>query len=125
MQDRSAQAEAFCDLFQFEAQAATRIIFLGAVTKFNLIKFNEKLYFMLRISGVNLPDNKKIGVSLTYIYGVGPSIAAKTLAELKISPEKRTKELTDTEQNEIRNYVEKKYKVEGEAAMFVYVSVTS
>jgi small subunit ribosomal protein S13 len=69
---------------------------------------------MLRISGVNIPDEKRIVISLTYIYGIGDSTASKILNELKISEDKRTKDLTEKEQNEIRNYVEKKIKVEGE-----------
>lgn len=69
---------------------------------------------MLRISGVNIPDEKRIIISLTYIYGIGPSTAERILSELKISPDKRTKELTENEQNEIRTYVEKRLKVEGE-----------
>ncbi len=69
---------------------------------------------MLRIAGVNIPDNKRIVVSLTYIYGIGPASATKILANLNISEDKRTKDLTEKEQNEIRNQVEKKSKVEGE-----------
>lgn len=69
---------------------------------------------MLRISGVNIPDDKRIAISLTYIYGIGQASASKILSELKISQDKRTKELTEKEQNEIRNYVEKRTKVEGE-----------
>lgn len=69
---------------------------------------------MLRISGVNIPDNKRIEISLTYIYGIGIGTASKILDELGISKLKRTKDLTDKEQNDIRNYVEKRIKVEGE-----------
>jgi len=69
---------------------------------------------MLRISGVNIPDEKRIVISLTYIYGIGPAISARILGELKISPDKRTKDLTEDEQNEIRSYVEKKIKTEGD-----------
>lgn len=69
---------------------------------------------MLRISGVNIPDEKRIVISLTYIFGVGNAIANKVLDELKIDKEKRTKDLTEEEQNEIRSYVEKKIKLEGE-----------
>ncbi len=69
---------------------------------------------MLRISGVNIPDEKIIAISLTYIFGIGISTASKILAELEISPNKRTKDLSEKEQNEIRNYVEKRIKVEGE-----------
>lgn len=69
---------------------------------------------MLRISGVNIPDEKRIVVSLTYIYGIGNRTAEKILAGLGVSAEKRTKDLTEKEQNEIRSYIEKKFKVEGE-----------
>jgi len=69
---------------------------------------------MLRISGVNIPDEKRIVISLTYIYGIGNAVAAKILKELSISPDKRTKDLNDEEQNAIRTYIEKKIKSEGE-----------
>ena len=69
---------------------------------------------MLRIAGVNVPDNKSIEISLTYIYGIGLSTAQEILKSLEISPEKRTKDLSDAEQNKIREYVEKKIRVEGE-----------
>ena len=69
---------------------------------------------MLRISGVNVPDEKRIEVSLTYIYGIGNSNAGEILDELGISRDKRTKDLSDDEQNKIREYVEKKVRIEGE-----------
>jgi small subunit ribosomal protein S13 len=69
---------------------------------------------MLRISGVNIPDEKRIVISLTYIYGIGNSMAGKILNELKISQDKRTKDLSEEEKNEIRSYVEKRIKMEGE-----------
>ncbi len=69
---------------------------------------------MLRISGVNIPDEKRIEVSLTYVYGIGPSTALKILKELEVSPLKRVKDLSEDEQNKVRDFVEKKIKVEGE-----------
>lgn len=69
---------------------------------------------MLRISGVNVPDDKAIEISLTYVYGIGRSTAGKILDELDIARGKRTKDLDETEQNKIREYVEKKIRVEGE-----------
>lgn len=69
---------------------------------------------MLRISGVNIPDEKRIEISLTYIYGIGPNRAAKILDDLGISKQMRTKDLSDEEGNKIREYVEKKIRVEGE-----------
>ncbi|MFA6973378.1 MAG: 30S ribosomal protein S13 [Parcubacteria group bacterium] len=69
---------------------------------------------MLRIAGVNVPDEKRIEISLTYIYGIGPSTAVKILQELEISKDMRTKDLSDEQQNKIREYVEKKIRIEGE-----------
>ncbi len=69
---------------------------------------------MLRISGVNIPDEKRIEISLTYIYGIGRSVSSKILDDLGISRDKRTKELSAEEGNKIREYVEKRLKVEGE-----------
>ncbi|MFA7209355.1 MAG: 30S ribosomal protein S13 [Parcubacteria group bacterium] len=69
---------------------------------------------MLRISGVNIPDEKRIEISLTYIYGIGPSLAAKILETLEISKQVRTKDLSEADGNRIRDYVEKTVRVEGE-----------
>jgi small subunit ribosomal protein S13 len=69
---------------------------------------------MLRIAGVNIPDGKRIVISLTYIFGIGPSTASKILDELKISEDTKTKDLSENDQNEIRSYIEKRIKVEGE-----------
>jgi small subunit ribosomal protein S13 len=69
---------------------------------------------MLRIAGVNIPDEKRIVVSLTYIYGIGHTMAKRILEELEITSLKRTKDLTEEEKNKIREYVEKKIRVEGE-----------
>jgi len=69
---------------------------------------------MLRIAGVNIPDEKRIEISLTYVFGIGPATAAKILDTLKISKQIRTKDLTEDQQNQIRDFVEKKHSVEGE-----------
>lgn len=69
---------------------------------------------MLRISGVNVPDNKRLEISLTYIFGIGKSTSSKILEELGIDKLKKTKDLTEEEQNAVRNHIEKKFKVEGE-----------
>lgn len=74
---------------------------------------------MLRISGVNIPDDKRIEISLTYIYGIGRNTASKIVKELGIDAQKRTKDLTEEEQNSIRNHVEKRVKVEGELKLEV------
>ena len=69
---------------------------------------------MIRIAGVNIPDEKRIEISLTYIHGVGRSTASRILDDLGISRDKKAKELSDLEQNKIRDYVEKRVRVEGE-----------
>jgi small subunit ribosomal protein S13 len=69
---------------------------------------------MLRIAGINIPDDKRIEISLTYVYGIGRSSASKILDELSISKLKRTKDLSEDEQKQIREYIEKKVRVEGE-----------
>ena len=68
---------------------------------------------MARLFGVNIPDNKKIKISLTYVYGIGPKFAQDILKAVKIDPEKRTSELTETDIAKIRTYIEANYKVEG------------
>lgn len=69
---------------------------------------------MLRISGVNIPDDKRTEISLTYIFGIGRNTASKILEELGIDKSKRTRDLSEKEQNDIRSIVEKRIKVEGE-----------
>ncbi|HOV21427.1 MAG TPA: 30S ribosomal protein S13 [Candidatus Ratteibacteria bacterium] len=69
---------------------------------------------MARILGVEIPDNKKIEISLTYIYGIGKPTAKKILSDTGVSPEKRVKELTDEELSKITNYIQRNFKVEGD-----------
>ncbi|MEK9175738.1 MAG: 30S ribosomal protein S13 [Patescibacteria group bacterium] len=69
---------------------------------------------MVRIAGVNIPDDKKIAISLCYIYGVGKSLSHKILESAQIDLNKRTKELTAPEINKLREIIEKNYRVEGD-----------
>ena len=69
---------------------------------------------MARISGVNLPTNKRVKVALTYIYGIGPTKANEICKVVGISDDKRVNKLADDEVLKIREYIEKKYKVEGD-----------
>lgn len=80
----------------------------------NINSAKDNFTNMLRISGINIPDEKRIEISLTYIFGIGHTTASKILGELKISGDKRVKDLTEQEQNSIRTYIEKKIKTEGE-----------
>ena len=68
----------------------------------------------MRISGINIPDNKKIEISLTYLYGVGRSLSQKILTATNVDLNKRAKDLTQEEVSRIKEFMEKNYKVEGE-----------
>jgi|TARA_B100001964_G_scaffold73325_1_gene83093 small subunit ribosomal protein S13 len=69
---------------------------------------------MARISGVNIPTNKKIHISLTYIFGIGSKIAQDICDKTSIDKTKRVNELNDSEVNKIREFVESNYSVEGD-----------
>lgn len=69
---------------------------------------------MIRIAGINLPDDKRIEIALTYIYGIGRSTSGKILDSLKIDKNIRAKEITQEQANNLREEIEKKYRVEGE-----------
>ena len=69
---------------------------------------------MARIAGVDLPRNKRMGVALTYIYGIGPVIAKDVLTKAKVSEDKRTDTLGEDEIARIRDVIEATYKVEGD-----------
>jgi len=64
--------------------------------------------------GVDLPRDKRVEVALTYIYGVGDTRARKTLAETGISPDLRTRDLTDDDLIKLRDWIDANYKVEGD-----------
>ncbi len=64
--------------------------------------------------GVNIPDNKRVEISLTYLYGVGPSLARRILKGTAVDMGKRAKDLKPEELTKIKDYIEKNYKVEGE-----------
>jgi len=78
---------------------------------------------MVRIAGVNIPDGKRIDVSLTYIYGIGPASSRKILDELGIDPAIRTKDLSSADANRLREAIEKKHRVEGELRHQVKMSI--
>jgi len=69
---------------------------------------------MARISGVDLPREKRVEIGLTYIYGIGRTSSNKILAEAKVSPDTRVRDLTDEEVNKIREVIEANYMVEGD-----------
>lgn len=69
---------------------------------------------MARIAGVDIPNNKRGEIALTYIYGIGRSLSKKILAEAGVDSFKKVSEWTDEEQNVIRTVIGDNYKVEGE-----------
>jgi len=74
----------------------------------------DEFNFMARIAGVNIPDNKRIEIALTYVYGIGLVLSQRILSKAKINPNIRTNKLTSQEINHLREIVEKEYRVEGE-----------
>jgi small subunit ribosomal protein S13 len=69
---------------------------------------------MARIAGVNLPNNKRLEVGLTYIYGIGRSGAREVIAALGMSPDEKVRDLTDDEVTALRNYIDQNLQVEGD-----------
>ena len=69
---------------------------------------------MARISGIDLPRDKRIEVALTYIYGIGPARAAEVLEKTGISPDVRVKDLTEDQEAQLREAIEHQYLIEGD-----------
>ena len=69
---------------------------------------------MARISGIDLPRDKRIEVALTYIYGIGPARAAEVLAKTGINPDTRVKDLTEDQEAQLREAIEHHYIIEGD-----------
>ncbi len=78
---------------------------------------------MARIAGVNIPNEKRIEASLQYIYGVGPTLAKKALATTKVSPDIRTKDLTEDDLNKLRDYIDQNVKTEGNLRQEVLLNI--
>jgi small subunit ribosomal protein S13 len=76
-----------------------------------------------RIAGVDLPREKRLEVALTYVYGIGQPSAKKILAEAKISPDMRVKNMTEEEVARVRSVLEGKYTVEGDLKREISTSI--
>lgn len=74
---------------------------------------------MARIAGVVIPTEKQVQIALTYIYGIGPKRASSILAAAKIEPTTRVKDLTEAEENKIREIIDSEYTVEGDLQRLV------
>ncbi|MBU6358751.1 MAG: 30S ribosomal protein S13 [Chloroflexota bacterium] len=78
---------------------------------------------MARIAGVDLPRQKRVDIGLTYLYGVGRQNAQVILARTKISPATRIKDLTEVEVAQLREIIEKEYRVEGDLRREVQLNI--
>lgn len=78
---------------------------------------------MARISGVDLPREKRVEIALTYIYGIGKPRAIKVLKETGVNPDSRVKDLTEEEVNKLREYIDKNFMVEGDLRREISLSI--
>ena len=78
---------------------------------------------MARISGIDLPRDKRIEVALTYIYGIGPARAAKVLETTGINPDTRVKDLTEDQEALLRDAIEHNFTIEGDLRREVGMSI--
>ena len=78
---------------------------------------------MARIAGVDLPREKRVEIGLTYIYGIGLKVSQKILSETGVNPDIRVKELSETDVNKLREYIDKNLKVEGDLRREVSMNI--
>ena len=78
---------------------------------------------MARIAGVNVPDTKRVEIALTYIYGIGITTSQKILAETKVSPDTRVKDLSEPEISKLREFIDKNLRVEGDLQREVSLNI--
>lgn len=78
---------------------------------------------MARIAGVDIPRNKQVGTSLTYIYGIGPSASRNILAEAEVDPGTRVRDLSEAEVTRLRQIIDKDYVVEGDLRREVAMNI--
>jgi small subunit ribosomal protein S13 len=78
---------------------------------------------MARIAGVDIPKNKQAWVSLQYIYGIGPSLSQRILAQTGVNPDTKVSDLSEDEVNRIRELIDHEYKVEGELRKEVNLNI--
>jgi small subunit ribosomal protein S13 len=76
-----------------------------------------------RIAGVDIPRDKRIEIALTYLYGIGRPLSNRILAEAGIDPSKRTNSLTEEEVAQIRDIIERNYKIEGDLRKEVSINI--
>lgn len=77
----------------------------------------------LRIAGLVIPNNKRLEIALTYLYGVGLTRSRQTLDKLKIDPNIRVKDLDEATNDKLRDYLEKNYRLEGDLRREVMINI--
>lgn len=78
---------------------------------------------MARIAGTNVPNEKRVEIGLTYVFGIGLITSQKILAELNISPDVRIKDLTETDLTKIREYIDKNLQVEADLSRQISLNI--
>ena len=78
---------------------------------------------MARIAGVDIPKNKQVAVSLQYIYGIGPSLSRRILAQTGVNPDTKVDSLTEEEVNRLREVIDREYRTEGELRKGVNLNI--
>jgi small subunit ribosomal protein S13 len=78
---------------------------------------------MARIAGVDIPREKRVIIALTYIHGIGPTSARQIVTGSGVSPDTRTRDLTEDEVNRLRELIDRRYKVEGDLRREVSMNI--
>jgi len=78
---------------------------------------------LARIAGVDIPRDKRVEISLRYIYGIGPTTARQILARTRINPDTRVKDLTEDEVARLREIIDREYRVEGDLRREVNLNI--
>jgi len=78
---------------------------------------------MPRIAGINIPENKRMEIAITYIYGIGRPLAKKILEKTNIDFNKKAKDLTQKEVNDLKELIEKSHKIEGDLKRQVMINI--
>ncbi|MGL4649633.1 MAG: 30S ribosomal protein S13, partial [Caldilineaceae bacterium] len=78
---------------------------------------------MARIAGVDLPRDKRVVISLTYLYGIGRTTSAQILKQVNIDPSTRVKDLDEAQQTRLREYIDRNYVVEGDLRREVNMNI--
>lgn len=77
----------------------------------------------VRISGVNIPEAKRVEIALTYVYGIGPAFSRRILEATGVNPNTRVKDLSESEVSKLREHIDKNYRVEGDLQREVSLNI--